>query len=140
MAANCQAAATGRQLDIRGPHCLGKFAGQSKSAPYELFGLLTQPCEAVTPHQIRHLIDFRTGVRRILQPLRYHKPPAALSEQSHRAFLSAKLRDLGDRADTEALLATANLSATLDEHYAKSRFLVLQQLSKHDQVPLLENP
>jgi hypothetical protein len=102
--------------------------------------LLTQPCEAVTPHQIRHLVDFGTRVRRILQPLRHLKPPAALSEQSHRAFLSAKLRDLGDRADTEALLATANLSASLDEHYAKSRFLVLQQLSKHDQVPLLENP
>jgi hypothetical protein len=78
-------------------------------------------------------------VWRIFQPLSDLEPSAALRNQADKAFLGAKLGDLGDRADTEALLPTAYLPTALDQHHTEPRFLVSQQLGKHDQVAFLED-
>jgi hypothetical protein len=65
-------------------------------------------------------------MRCILEPLRDLEAPAALSDQANETSLGAKLSDLGNRANTEAVLATADLPATFDQHHAKSRVLILQ--------------
>jgi hypothetical protein len=48
-------------------------------------------------------------MRCILEPLRDLEAPAALSDQANETSLGAKLSDLGNRANTEAVLATADL-------------------------------
>ena len=75
----------------------------------------------------------------ILQPFGDLEASAALRNQADKAFLGAKLGDLGDRADTEALLPTAYFPTALDQHHTEPRFLLPQQLGKHDQVALLED-
>jgi hypothetical protein len=66
-------------------------------------------------------------------------PSAALRNQADKAFVGAKLGDLGDRADTETLLPAAYFPTTLDQHHTEPRFPTPQQLGKHDQVALLED-
>src|SRR3954471_24626105 len=79
-------------------------------------------------------------MRRVRQPSGDLEPLGALSNQTDKSVLGTQLGDLGDGANTEPLLTTANLQTALDEHHAKPRVLAFQQLGKHDQVPLLEDP
>ena len=61
-------------------------------------------------------MDLGARVRRIVQPLGDFEASTALSNQADKAFLGTKLGDLGDRANTEALLPAAHLAPALDQH------------------------
>ena len=74
----------------------------------------------------------RVGGGRIFEPLQISMA-AALRNQPDEAFLRAKLGDLGDCADTEALLSTASTTTALDQHYTEPRPR-LEQPGQHDQV------
>ena len=107
MAANCQAAAAGladNSTSDGHTFSANSLAGDSKGAAYQLLGFLAQLPQTVVPLQIRYLAYVGASMWCILQPLGDLEASAALRNQADKAFLSAKLCDLGDRADTEALL------------------------------------
>ena len=140
MAANCQAAATGLSDNSTSD-------GQTFSAnSLATASVRRTSCSVLSRSCHRPLSHFNSAISRTsargcgasLQPLGHLEASAALRNQADKAFLSAKLGNFGDRADTEALLPTAHFRRA-DQHHAEPRFLASQQLGKHDQVALLED-